>query len=78
VDWKDVDEATDYQLRAAKVVYVRGSFRWASNERTEMKIAVFLGVTRESKQKRPLSHRSEILIHVWDILVTFLLRQVYN
>jgi len=61
VDWKDVDEATDYQLRAAKVAYVQGMFRWDSNERTERKIAVFLGVTRGSKQKHPLSHRSEIL-----------------
>jgi hypothetical protein len=38
VDWKDVDEATDYQLRAAKVAYVQ------SSERAEMKIAVSLGV----------------------------------
>lgn len=39
MDWKNVDEATDYQPRAAKVAYVQSSFRWASNERTEMKIA---------------------------------------
>jgi hypothetical protein len=64
VDWKDVDEATDYQLRAVKVAYVLRTFRWASNERTVMKIAVFLGVTRESKQKRSLSHSSEILMYV--------------
>lgn len=36
MDWKDVDEATDYQLRAAKVAYVKSSFRWVSNESKEM------------------------------------------
>jgi hypothetical protein len=53
------------------------SFRRASNERTEMKTAAFLGVTWENKQKRPLSNRSEILIrggakrtHVFQIIVT--------
>jgi hypothetical protein len=55
VDWKDVDEATDYQLRATKVAYVQRMLRWASNERTEKKIAVILGVTRGSKQKQPLT-----------------------
>lgn len=78
MDWKDVDEATDYQLCAAKVAYVQSYFRWTSNERTEMKIAVFLGVTRGSNQKHPLSHRSEVLTRVGTFLSQFFLRQVYN
>jgi hypothetical protein len=49
VDWKDVDEATDYQPRAAKVSYMQRTYSWAAYKRTEMKIAAFLSVAHDSK-----------------------------